>query len=701
MPILKSMLATTLCFFFLQSFSQTLSVTSEPNTNCGSPNGRASATVDGTTSDYSFKWFVGTTNSGTTISTSPSVSGRAAGTYTVEATQVSTGVMVGTITTLITDAITYPSATIQILSHVTSCPPVNGSLKANVPAPVTNYLFRWYAGSVASGPIIGSAQTASALKAGIYTVVVINKTSACQTIMSATVLDQRPTSATIQVLSHQTTCPANGFLRAIPPLGGNTYQWYKGDVATGTILSTSQILTNREAGTYTVRIGKTGSQCTNDITATILDQTPVGGATIEVSNYTSCTASDGFALVTVQGPASDFYIAWYRGSIVNGPPVSYGPMLAGALPDTYTALVHHNLSNCSKTFTVTIADEIVFPIVTLETAPNNMCTNPNGTVTANIDGNPLDYSVEWFEGVGIGGPLLGTGATLQNIIGGMYTARVTNNYSRCETTLSAVVADETAEPQVYLQASHVTSCTSPFGEIQALTSEDQAYYSYQWFNGPAPFTNYPISALPVLTAPAGVYTVVVTHRETGCQTITTGDIVDFRVVPAVSLMVTSQTSCDVPNGTVVAQVWGAPPLDFGYEWYEGVTVGTSPILSTSNSLTNVSAGIYTVLVTHQFSGCATVLSAEVPQECISPAAMSAEAKPGVTFYPNPTQNYLRIATGSGTGNVSLIDKDGKTIGQCSESSEVTFDLTGQPSGVYILKYTSGKTTKRYRIAKTQ
>jgi large repetitive protein len=700
---LKLILAVSLFVISIQAFSQTLSVTVQPNTSCGAPNGAASATVDGTTVGYSFRWFAGLDITGTLLSTSANVSGLGAGHYTVEATQSSTGEVIGVTIAEIADVTSLPVVTIQVLSNVTSCALPNGSLRANVPDAVSNYTFQWYAGAAFSGPVISTTRTASQLQAGAYAVVVTHNVSLCQTVMNATVVDQLVIpSGTIQVLSHQTSCNTpNGSLRAFVSgsPSAHTFRWFRGTSATGLVLGSSQTLSNLQADTYTVKITNKTTQCSNTVTATVLDQTVIANAAVQVYNVTSCSTPDGFAWVTGLASFNDFTYSWYEGAVASGPVLSIEPGLQYALPGTYTVAIQHKFSSCLKALTATIADERVLPVVTSQTTPNTSCSIPNGTVSATVD-DPFAHTIHWYEGVDIlTGQFLGTGASLQNLSGGIYTAQVINNASGCATVLSAIVSEETVAPDVSLAVTNVTSCQSGLGQIDAVTPDAQANYTFQWFEGPNTWSGPVISTVPTLSAPAGLYTVLVRHKSTDCEVTVTSQIADARVIPVVTVQVTNQTSCEIPDGLLIAEVAGEPVYDFNFEWYEGPVPYIGPLLSVSNHLTNVAAGIYTVVVTHYITGCQTVMSAQVSQECSMFSATSAGSDPVVTFYPNPTDDELHVATGARNGSVSLINREGRTIGSHSGEKEMIFDLSDEPAGVYILKYTTGRITKRYRIVR--
>lgn len=704
MNSLKCVIVTILTVLFFQSFAQPVSVTLQNNTSCGTPNGTASATVNGTAAGYRFKWFEGTSTGGVLLSTNRNVSGLGPGVYTVEATRNSSGQVVGTTLFQIVDNISLPVVTVEVLSHQTSCITPNGSLRASVDDTPSKYTFVWHAGDP-SGPIVSTTRTANDLAPGTYTVVVTHKTLFCQRTMTVPVNDETVTpSGTIELISAQTSCiTPKGALRATPSGAPSafTYQWYRGTAAAGPLLGTTRTIKNLSADIYTVKITSKATQCSVAISAVVPDVTVVADATVQVVSASSCVGPNGSAQVILQGSYSDFTYAWYQGVSPSGSVLSTTQELLNVSAGVYIVVIQHVFSACQKVITCTIADETVIPVVTLVTTSNTVCTVPkNGAVTALVNGSLSDYSIEWFEGVDTSGsPLASTGATLANVGAGIYTARVTNIYSGCMTIVSATVSDVTMVPVITLSVTNVTSCEPGLGEIQVIDPQPEVNYTYQWLAGTEVNTGPILSSSSTLQAFAGIYTVEVTNITTGCIATASATIADESPTVVVIVNTTPQTSCEVPNGSAACSVPGEPASNFTYQWYGGTAPGTGPILSVSNTLNNVAAGFYTVVVTSKATGCVGIVSTQVSQDCNSSAAAREEAEPTVEFYPNPTHDYLRVATVANRGSITLINKDGKTIGRYSGVTEMTFDLSGEPDGVYILKYTSGKITKRYRVMK--
>ncbi|MEL6562184.1 MAG: hypothetical protein AAFQ94_28620, partial [Bacteroidota bacterium] len=165
---------------------------------------------------------------------------------------------------------------------------------------------------------------------------------------------------------------------------------------------------------------------------------------------------------------------------------------------------------------------------------------------------------------------------------------------------------------------------------------------------------------------AGNYTVKIINNSTSCF-ITLTETIE-RIPPDVVLSldgaVTPQTFCDPANGSITVQVntpifTGSTPTgftaNFEYQWYTGQTVDAANIIggATTETLSGLVAGFYTVVATETSSGCvSTALTAEVPD------GVSADA---------PT-----IETAFNTIPSSCAATDGEIVG--------TINLVGNPSG---------------------
>lgn len=798
--LLRNFFAVTFFVFCIaSSFAQSLLVNSQSNTSCGTPNGTASASVDGSTLDYTFRWYQGASDTGPLLAMQPDIVNLQAGVYTVKATHNSTAAVVGPVSVTVQNNVTspvvsievlapytscvspngslravpvgsasdysyawyygsslplgqggqtatglqsgihtvrvthnltqcqtytsasvpnestFPSVSVNILSHLTSCTSPNGSVQAVPGGPASDYTYAWYQGAIAQGAVLSTGQTLSQLTAGAYTVQTTHKSaSQCKATATVNVQDNRPTfSASVQVLQNATNCTSpNGALKAIPSTGSAssyTYKWYAGTAPQGTLISTSQTLSNRLPGVYTVLIRHKTSFCETVVSGTIQNQTPIGGVTVQVlAPSTSCTSNNGALMVIAPGSLANYTYAWYEGTAATGPVLSNGPQVYQLAALTYTVVVTHIATQCKAIISATVPDERVIPAVSVNVLSNETsCASPNGSLQAvAAQGEPEDYSYFWFAGTTTGGPVLSTDATISGLSAGTYTVVVVNNFSQCESQISAVVQDEKVFVNLFVTVvSNQTSCVLPNGSLQAVVEGPYFDYTFAWYNGVG--TSGPVigNTPTIALLPAGIYTVVVTHNNSQCQAVISAMVPNQIVIPTAYVEVLSNnTSCTEPNGELRAVPQQGAVGDYTYEWYAGDPY-TGLMISMSNEVEGLSAGTYTVVITHKITNCQVWESQQVLDECqqglMSAAKTDNSSNEELSYYPNPVNGTLWI-NHSGEGSVTISNFTGKVIrSQKLRSTDQTIavDLSDQPVGMYILTFTSGAGTSRYHIMK--
>ncbi|MBK8347291.1 MAG: hypothetical protein IPL08_06570 [Saprospiraceae bacterium] len=159
--------------------------TPQPQTSCSPVNGSASVTVSGVQGTITYLWSSGETTS--------SISGKAAGTFTVVVTDSFFAGCTATCQAVITSTVTLPTATCSKTDN-TNCATPNGTASV-----VTNgNQIAWSTG----------ANTASitALSAGTYTVIVTNTTTGCTNTCQAVVVNSTVNPSCNVAVNSQPTC---------------------------------------------------------------------------------------------------------------------------------------------------------------------------------------------------------------------------------------------------------------------------------------------------------------------------------------------------------------------------------------------------------------------------------------------------------------------------------------------------------------
>ncbi|HEY5692614.1 MAG TPA: gliding motility-associated C-terminal domain-containing protein, partial [Cyclobacteriaceae bacterium] len=185
------------------------------------------------------------------------------------------------------------------------------------------------------------------------------------------------------------------------------------------------------------------------------------------------------------------------------------------------------------------------------------------------------------------------------------------------------------------------------GQLSATADNGQVSgYNFSWYAGTAVLTppSAVLSAINKLIGlTAGDFVVRATNNFTGCFTDLAGIITNNTLIPPAPQAVTlrDRTSCIVPNGLVAASVGG---IIFGYnfDWYDGLTIGSSPDNVGANYF-DLEIGDYSVIATDVVTGCAS-LPASTPV---------ADVRRLPEFDIETTPSFC-IDTGAPNGNGSVI-----------------------------------------------
>ena len=449
------------------------------------------------TADYTFNWYNNSPPAGPVDFTGASYANIAEGTYSVTAVHSSKLCESDTVSvTIDLVAATAPVVTIDIEKIFSDCKNPNGKLRAivNGGAPPGGFDFEWYVGNNIFVPadLVSVSAVASTLNPQLYSVVVVDKSTGCQTIASETV----PNSADFPVVSatvtnHLTVCGASGNGSATADVGGATggftFEWYNGSAVKPTSDHTGSTYTNLPAGQYTVTATKNSTGCTSDpFVVDILNQASQPTVSAQVDTHqTSCDASgnNGSVSANVGGATAGFTFNWYQGQTtapafeVAGSP---SPNVGGLAAGIYTVKVTDNTSGCFDTDEVTINGTPTDPVVTASAdVVQSVCTvgAEDGEVSADVAGVTAGFTFHWFNGDQTAGtPDVNnpdfTGVTYTGLIAGDYTVVAINNSTTCVSDpVLATVVDNTAvsTPTIATALTHQTSCdaTNSNGAITA------------------------------------------------------------------------------------------------------------------------------------------------------------------------------------------------------------------------------------------
>jgi gliding motility-associated-like protein len=529
------------------SASLNANATVTQNVLCNSgTDGSVDLTVNGGTSPYSYNWSNG--------SSTEDLNNLSSGTYTVTITDANG------CTTNASVTITQPSSSLNAnaaATHNVLCySGTDGSVDLTVNGGTSPYSYNWSNGA--------STEDLNNLSSGTYTVT-ITDANGCTANASATITQPSSSLNANAAATHNVLCNSGTDGSVDLTVNGGTspysYNWSNG--------ASTEDLNNLSSGTYTVTITDANG-CTANVSATITQPLSSLSANATATHNVLCNAgTDGSIDLTVNGGTSPYSYNWSNGASTED--------LNNLTSGTYAVTIT-DANGCTTNASATITQPTASLNANATVTQNVLCNaGSDGSIDLTVNGGTAPYSYNWSNGATI--------QDLNNISSGTYTVTITDA-NGCSNTASAIVT----QPSNAIAASaSVTQTVSCFGGsngmVSLIVSGGTSPYSFIWSNG--------ATTQNLTNVTSGTYSVTITDAN-GCTQ--TASIIVLQ--PAASISVTgtgSSSNClsGISGNVNITVNGGSSP--FTYQWNNGAT---------TQNLSNVGAGTYTVTVT-DLGGCTT------------------------------------------------------------------------------------------------
>jgi len=489
-----------------------------------------------------------------------------------------------------------------------TCGNANGSVNATVTGGTAPYTYLWSNGA--------TTEDISGLTAGTYTLTVSDD-NGCVAVTAATVNNLAAPSATA-VPTDATCGNADGSVDATITGGATpyTYQWSNG--------ATTEDLTGVGVGVFTLTVTDANG-CTATVSATVNN---IGGpSALAVATNATCENSNGSINLTVSGGTAPYAFVWSNGATSED--------LTGLDSGIYFVTVT-DANNCEVITNATVTNSSVPNIVTI-TATDATAGNANGSVDLTVSGGTAPYAYQWSNG--------DTAEDLTNVPAGTYSVTVTDA-NGCTATASVDVGNVGC-PTIAAVAADAT-CGNADGSVDLTVTAGTPPFIYNWSNGAA------TEDLPAVSS--GIYLVTVTDAN-GCSATTSATVTNIGGPSATAVSATA--TCGNANGGVDVTVSGGT-APYTYQWTGG---------STSEDLTNVLAGSYTVTVTDANS-CVVVVNATVTN--IDGATLAATAADATC---NLANGGVDVTVTGGTPPFTFQWTGGSTLEDLTNVAAGTYTVT--------------------------
>ena len=585
------------------------------NVNCfGGSNGNATVSVTGGSAPYTYLW------STIPAQTSQTATGLNTGSYTVTITD-----MYGCLNIL-------PVQILQptILSAVTnqgntSCfGSSNGEASVAAYGGTPTYSFTWSNGY--------TGMNVTGLSTGNYFVTVTDA-NGCSEIDSVSVSAPPQIVANISIFSNVTCNGLNNGTATVTVTGGTpnySYSWSSG-------VSTSSIATGLSAGMYTVTVTDAeGCFTTANVT---ISQPPPFTVAMSATNAVCYGTSTGSVTASPSGGVPGYTYAWS--------PQGGNNSVAYNLPaGTYNVTVTDS-QGCQNVGVTTINQPLPISITVTNTNNVPCAGGNNGTATVSVTGGTPGYSYQWS-------PSGGNNSTATGLTAGNYTVTVTDLKS-CTASISATIL----QPSVALSATFNQMNANCYGSNSASISANPfggtPPYSYFW--SPIGATTATISNLGAAT-----YTVIISDANncTYTNSVTISQPAGLQLTPTI---VNAVCGASTGSASIMAS-GGLPP--YSYLWQPGNV--------TTQNINNISAGVYTVIVT-DVNGCSQT------------AIVLVEETGGVTVDLTAIQNVSCYGANNGSATVSASGGTPPYTYSWSPYGGNGSTATGLGAGVYFVTVT--------------
>ncbi|MCS6927909.1 MAG: gliding motility-associated C-terminal domain-containing protein [Saprospiraceae bacterium] len=440
--------------------------------------------------------------------------------------------------------------------------PTGGRIKVQASGGTgSTYTYSWKSDPPQTLP---AQDSLSNLGPGIYTVTVRDANGCTD---SATVILSLPGPPSINGIdSVPVVCGNDGCLRVIAPTA-TSFIWTN---AAGNQIGTTAQVCQLSGGTYTVTI-RDAQSCTNTATISLASKTPLA-ITDSLLRQPTCNGGvDGSIAITVQGGNPGYIYKWSNN--LNTPIIF--PISAG----TYTVTIS-DTRNCTLVRSFVLPDAPAIVLQYNNVRPARCLDTCDGGVelVAFYATNPptrVNFDFEWKDG--------GTDSVRTNLCAGYNTVIVRDPQKGCFRIDSVQIG---APPP--LTAAFANDSVSCFGGSDGrsrvtVSGGNGQPYSYLWSNGQTSPTATGLSAGPI--------TLTVTDNR-GCRRVFNTDVLQPE-----QIQITTPIGGIAPpkcfggnDGQITISVSkGTPPYKFSWASAAGPA-------GTTNPLTNLKAGTYTVTV---------------------------------------------------------------------------------------------------------
>ncbi len=524
--------------------------------------------------------------------------------------------------------------TLSTSTTAATCGNTNGGASVSITAGSGPYTYSWSPGGATSASI-------SNVAGGNYTVTVTSQGGACTETASVSVAESG--GITLSSSSTQATCGNSNGGASVSITAGTgpfTYSWSPGGATTSAI-------SNVAAGDYTVTVNG-ANNCTSTATVTVSSTNAI--ILSNNSTNTTCGNSNGTVSTSITAGTGPYTYEWSPGGATTA---SVSNLASGNYTVTVTGA-----GGCTASGTISVGSSTALSVTPSATAAS--CNQSNGSASVSVSGGSGTYTYLWENQA--------TTSSISNLATGEYDVTINDGQGCTSTETVSVPQNSSLTGSASLTEVQCGQTNS--GAIDLSVSGGTPGFTYAWSPGGA--TTQDLSGLA-----AGDYTITITDAS-GCQYITTYTV-DSENTMVVDGNAQDETCKGYQDGTVDLSVTGASG-NVTYLW--------TPGNATTQDISSLGEGSYSVTVTDVGNGCSSTLNFTIQAGYNFPVSISqsgdtltATTSPNYQWYhngvliPNATSQTYVITEGGyfycivGSQNCEFTSNSIETSCICSNSIE--------------------------------